>query len=262
MAGNFPFTNEIAPQLVEDTGWKRRNQSLRCENPYGLLPKDNSIEEKVFSELNAILPWALAMPNDLIYELSKHAGVISEYSEIDSITPPYGLAVKQWLSDHVRLDRNCVTLCGYVGSPKVGSLNFSFTRFCEAEGIPFPKRRSAFKANLERSLIELGIDRSQGVFSRKERNGWVFYGLSLEKKKGVKIDFKAPEIWTTLYNQPVLRSLDKGGVIKEILYNGSRDNDIINKPNFVDLETIKSPRNEKKEKKGVGTLQYFIFSCA
>ena len=232
MVGNHPFNNGLAPEAVEDTGWRRRNLCMRCDSPYGLLPKDDTINDKVMAELHVILAWALALPDSLIFKLGHNAGLVSEYSEINSITPPYGLAVKQWLSDHVRLDRGSTTLCGYVGSPKAGSLKLAFNEYCEENEVPIPKSRSAFKSNLERSLRELGLDRSMGIFGKKEKSGWVIHGLSLDKKKGRRILIPEPDVWTELANHPVLTSLDKDGVIIPIQYKGSSSNDAIQPPDF------------------------------
>ena len=232
MVGNHPFNNGLAPEALEDTGWRRRNLCMRCESPYGLLPKDDSINDKVMGELHVILSWALALSDSLIFKLGHNAGLVSEYSEINSITPPYGLAIKQWLSNHVRLDRGSTTLCGYVGSPKAGSLNLAFNEYCEENEIAIPKSRSAFKSNLERSLREFELDRSKGIYGRKEKSGWVIHGLSLDKKKGEKILFPEPEVWTELANHPVLTSLDKDGVVIPIQYKNNSSNEAIKPPEF------------------------------
>ena len=251
MVGNRPFTNEQAPEAVEDSGWRRINLCLRCESPYGLLPKDDDIDKKVLSELHLILPWALSMPNELISKLGKHAGVVSEWSEINSITPPYGLALKQWLSNYVRWDRGSNTLCGYVGSPKADSLKLAFNEYCESNEIPIPKSRSAFKSNLERSLTELGLEGSKGVYGTKGKSGWVMHGLTLDQTRGMKIEFKSPEVWDDFYRLEILTSLDKNGQIQSFLYKGSSSNNAIKPPNFVDLKTRRreSEENQKEKEK-------------
>ena len=100
MAGNFKFTNQFAPEALDDSGWRRRRFGISPSPHLDLLPPDDDIENKPTEDLGSFCQWALAFPDSYVKDINK-AGQITEWLERDSLDQPFSLAVKVWIAQKI-----------------------------------------------------------------------------------------------------------------------------------------------------------------
>ena len=75
MGGDLKWS---APEAHQNTGWRTRNLSIRSSSPYGLLPRDENIGDKVLAAKAAVARWAMGISDDVIEQIGYNAGELTE----------------------------------------------------------------------------------------------------------------------------------------------------------------------------------------
>ena len=106
--------------------------------------------------------------------------------------------MKIWISEKVRCDLKSKVACGFGSKSVKGSLQESFFSYCKAHDVSIQRGRPVVQSTLDRSLRELGVGPEQGVTAIVDKPGWLYAGLTLNPRKGEKIEFLEPEVVSKL----------------------------------------------------------------